>query len=141
MPIAVQIDRSAGMIFSTFSGEINEQDFRTAIEELPKQHGFDPTFAHIIDCSKVSASKISTAFFKNLAHRPSLFSCDAVQVVVAPQDYIFGLARMVQIVREQKLSNIQVVRSLDEAFAILKVDQASLEETTASWLMHSVNRG
>lgn len=139
MPIAVQIDRTAGMIFSTLSGEINEHDFRAAIEELPKQHGFNPAFAHIIDCSKVTASKIPTAFFRDLAHRPSLFSCDAVQVVVAPQDYIFGLARMVQILREQRLSNIQVVRTLDEALEMLKIDRASVEETTASSLIHSVD--
>lgn len=119
MPILIRIDPLMRLVFTTAIGEINENDFQAAVVRLPHESGFDPAFSHIIDFSGVTAAHISTEFVKNLARQPSLFSPTAVQVVVAPQSHIFGLARMAQILREQRFSRVEVVQSLNEAYEIL----------------------
>lgn len=121
MPIKVQIDRSARLISSIFSGEISEDDLRAAIVQLPQEPGFDPSFAHIIDFTNVSATKISTEFVRSLAHQQSLFHLNVTQVVVAPQSYIFGLARMAEIVRGHQFRTVKVVQSLAEAYETLGI--------------------
>ena len=122
MPIVVQIDPAVKVIVSTFTGEINENDFRTAVAELPKRSGFDPTFSHIIDFSGVTAANISSEFVRNFARGPSAFSLNAAQIVVAPQNHIFGLVRMAQILRAPESGVFEVVHSLAEAWEILPIN-------------------
>jgi hypothetical protein len=127
MPVTVEIDRAAKVIFSTFQGEINEVDFRSAVGAMSTQPGFDPTFSHIVDFSNVTAANVSAEFVRNLAQRPPIFSREARQVIVAPQDHVFGLARMAQILREQRLPHVEVVRSLTAACELLGIELSASE--------------
>lgn len=127
MPITVEIDRTARVIFSTFAGEITEADFRSAVEAMSTWPGFDPAFSHIIDFSNVTAANISSEFVRGLARRPSIFSREARQVIVAPQDYVFGMARMAQMLREQQRPHVEVVRSLNAACELLGIQLSTSE--------------
>ena len=127
MPVTIQIDKAAKVVFSTFNGEISEADFSSTVETLPTQPGFDPDFAHIIDFSNATALKVSKEFIWAMAKQQPIFSRAARQIVVAPQDYVFGLARMTQMLREQLLPNIEVVRSLKMACEILDIRHSASE--------------
>jgi hypothetical protein len=127
MPVTIQIDRAAKIIFSTFQGEISEADFRSAVEAMPTQPGFDSTFSHIIDLSSVTALKVSADFVRGMAQQPSVFTREARQIVVAPQDHVFGLARMAQILGEQERPHVAVVRSLTAACEILGIQLSASE--------------
>jgi hypothetical protein len=72
----------------------------------------------------VTSASVSTNFIRVLAQERPLFDREARQIIVAPQAHIFALARMAQILRERQLPNIQVVRSLHEACAILGIERA-----------------
>lgn len=127
MPIILEIDRANKVIFSTFTGEINEAEVLASVESMPTEPGFDPAFSHILDLSQVTGVRVSTAFIREFAERPPIFNRGAKQVIVAPQTHIFGLARMAQILRERQLPNIEVVRSLRSACEILKIQRAPNE--------------
>ncbi len=122
MPVVIQIDRSARLISSTFNGEISENDLRAAITQLSREPGFDPAFSHIIDFTHVIMARVSTEFVRSLVRQESLFDLSATQVVVAPQKYIFGLARMAEILRGHQLRTVKVVQSLAEAYESLGID-------------------
>jgi hypothetical protein len=124
MPVIIEINTAAKLVRSIFTGEMTEGDFLSAVAQLSTEPGFDPDFTHIIDFSAVTAANVSTAFVTSFAREKPLFNRTARQVVVAPQNSIFGLARMVQMLREQQLPNIDVVRSLPEAYEILGIEQA-----------------
>jgi hypothetical protein len=121
MPVTVEIDAAAKIVYSRFTGILNDAGFRAAVADLAKHPGFDTAFSHIIDFSGVSAYKISANFTRAFAQEKPLFKREAKQIIVAPQTHVFGMARMAQILRERQLPNIQVVRSLAEAYAILGV--------------------
>ncbi len=120
----VQIDPSVKLVFSSFIGKISEDEFRLAVSHLPLERGFDPAFSHIIDFSGITVANISTGFVKDLARQHSLFSRNAVQIIVAPQTHIFGLARMAQILRGEQFGRLEVVHSLDEAYEILGIERS-----------------
>jgi hypothetical protein len=48
-------------------------------------------------------------------------------VVVAPQDHIFGLARMAEALAEKTKPNAVVVRTMDEARKILRLKKIALD--------------
>lgn len=119
MPVTVKIDTSARTVFSTFVGVTNEAEVRSVTLELAKRPDFDPGFSHIIDFSGVTAASVSTNFVRAFAREKPLFGRDARQIIVATQPHFFALSRMLQILREAQLPNIEVVRSLQEAYILL----------------------
>jgi hypothetical protein len=129
MPFTIQIDSAAGTIFSTFSGEIGEQEFLAAVNQLRRDPGFNPTFSHLIDFTEASVFRVSASFMREFAERKPIFDENAIQVVVVPRDHIFGLARMAQILREIRFPGmkIHVVRSREEAYAILGAQRPAVD--------------
>jgi hypothetical protein len=123
MPLTIEINTTARTVHSKFTGAINESEVHAVVEHLAQRPDFDPTFSHIIDFSAVSSASVSTNFIRVLAQEKPLFDREARQIVVAPQAHMFALARMAQILRERQLPNIQVVRSLHEACAILGIER------------------
>lgn len=124
MPVTFEIKPSVRIIFSSFHGVATEDDLTSVSIALSKHADFNPTFSHIIDFSAATSTTLSPAFLRSFAQEKSLFSREAKQVVVAPQPHIFGLARMVQMLREAQAPNIEVVRSMSEAYAVLGIQQA-----------------
>jgi hypothetical protein len=122
MPVTVKIDPALKLVTSKFVGEASESDLESMIKTVPLLPCFDPTFSHIIDFSEVSAFNISSGFLQNLAHREPVFTPGAWQIVVASQPNIYGLSRMTQTLREPQLPNIAVVKTIQEAYRILKIE-------------------
>ena len=124
MSLTIEINTTARTVYSKFTGAINESEVYAVVPHLAQRSDFDPTFSHIIDFSAVTSASVSTNFIRVLAQERPLFDREARQIIVAPQAHIFALARMAQILRERQLPNIQVVRSLHEACAILGIERA-----------------
>jgi len=115
------IDVKQRLVVSTFAGENSEEEIIGLASLIRADPGFDPSFAEIIDCRAVSVTRISTAFIRELSRRPNIFNPTAMHVIVAPQDHVFGLARMGQVFAEQTIPNIVVVRTMDEAYNVLNL--------------------
>ena len=115
------IDVKQRLVVSTFVGENSEEEIIGLASRIRADPDFDPSFSEVIDCSAVSVTRISTAFIKELSRRPNIFNSTSMHVIVAPQDHIFGLARMGQAFAEQTIPNIVVVRTMDEAYNVLKL--------------------
>lgn len=124
MPLTIEIDTTARIVHSKFTGVINESEVRAVVAHLAQRPDFDPAFSHIVDFSGVSTANVSANFIRVLAQEKPLFDREARQIVVAPQTHIFAMARMAQILRERQLPNIQVVRSLHEARVLLGIERA-----------------
>ena len=45
-----------------------------------------------------------------------------MRVIVVPIDFIFGLARMFQMLGEKTRPDLHVVRTLDEAYRLLQIE-------------------
>jgi len=83
----------------------------------------DPQAA-VVDFTSVNSFDISVEFMRSLAALPpAIPQPERPRVVVAPADYVFGLARLFAVEGEATRPNFHVVRSAQQAWAILEVQK------------------
>jgi hypothetical protein len=83
----------------------------------------------IVDFSSVTEFLISAQLISRLAHQePAMpHAAERPRFIVAPQTHAFGLFRMFQLMGEPRRPLLQVVHTLDEAFAALGVQSPHFE--------------
>lgn len=124
MGVHVTVDVSQRLVLSTFSGELTDADVVGAASLIRSHPDFDPGFSEILDYSGVTAASVSTSVVQELSRRESLYNLASVHAIIAPQDVIFGLARMAQVFGEKTKPNVVVVRSMEEAREFLRLHGA-----------------
>jgi hypothetical protein len=112
-------------VIHTFSGELRDDDISDLPARVRSFPGFDPTFSELLDFSGVTAGTLSTAALDAVARSRSSFSPTSLHVLIAPQDHLFGLARMAQVLAGKTRPNSVVVRTMDEAREILGLEKTS----------------
>ncbi len=115
----LKIDRKRKLAVSTFYGELTDHDLlahRTTIRENP---AFDATFSELVDFSKISSFRVSEAALAEMANSKSIFHDASLHVVVAPENVAFNLASHYRELTRATRPNLFVVRSLEEAYALL----------------------
>ena len=85
--------------------------------------------AGIWDFSSITEFAVSSEFIRQLARQePAMLDATRrPRVLVIPRTAIFGLGRMCQTLSEQSRPLLQVVRTMDEAFAALGVPSPHFE--------------
>jgi hypothetical protein len=84
--------------------------------------------AAILDGSSVIDVVLSSELIRQFARQdPVLELTGRPRVFVVPRTEIFGLARMFQLTGESKQPYLHVVRTMDQAFAILGIRSANFE--------------
>ena len=121
MPRDLKIDPQLKLVHSIYYGELEDSDLSEQRFEISNHPGFRPDFSYILDLTGVTRLKVSTAAVRECATSPSLFVRDAIRVMVAPSEAVFGMSRMYQMLAEESRPNIQVVRSLEEAYRALGI--------------------
>jgi hypothetical protein len=90
--------------------------------------GYSPASFSILDFSAVTDCAVSSGFIRYLADQKAAMA-DTLNVpyFIAPQPHVFGLCRMFQYLREGKLPLLQIVHTLDEAFASMGIQPPHFE--------------
>ncbi|MGP0017347.1 MAG: STAS domain-containing protein [Candidatus Sulfotelmatobacter sp.] len=84
--------------------------------------------AAILDGSAVTQVDLSSDLIRQLARRdPVLELTGKPRVFVVPRTEVFGLARMFQLTGEWKQPYLHVVRTMDQAYALLGIQSATFE--------------
>jgi hypothetical protein len=81
-----------------------------------------PPCRGILDFSKVTDFEVSADAIRQVAAAPPVFPGGYMRILVIPQVFIYGLARMFQILSEKTRPELQVVRSMEEAYHLLGVE-------------------
>ena len=123
MAFVFDFDPTHQILRSTFSGQVNDDDFlnhqRVGAQLVTS---LDPRFA-IIDLSAADPFEVTTDGMRALAKLPPVMpQMERPRVVIAPADHMFGMARVFEIEGEVTRPNLHVVRSVKDAFAILGME-------------------
>jgi hypothetical protein len=116
------IDVARRLVIHTFSGVLSDEDISDLPSKVRAHPDFDPTFFELLDFSGVTAGTVSTAAISAAAQRKTSFIPTARRVIIAPQDHIFGLARMGQAFAERTRPSVSVVRTMAEARKVLGIE-------------------
>ncbi len=84
--------------------------------------------ATIVDFSAITSFVASSSTMFVLAKsEPALKDPEIIRVIIAPGPRVFGMSRVFEIVGESTRPSLRVVRSLEEAFAVLGVRDPQFE--------------
>ena len=113
-----RVDAQLGVIFTICREKVTDSEVLNYLQTLPQDAGFSPAFSHLIDCSQVTSFEVSADLTRSVAGK-KLFSSRSKCAIVAPQDYIYGMARMFEL---QYHGDVQVFRDLVTAQRWLGID-------------------
>ena len=122
MPASVKVDAKDRIIYSSFEGKLNDSDLLAHREVLKDHPDFDPEFSEVLDFSNVTELRVTVAFINSLAKSSSLYSPESKHAVVAPHDMTFGVARLYQMLAQDRRPNLAVVRSMAEARMFIGIE-------------------
>jgi hypothetical protein len=116
------VDRSAGVRVATFTGVVDERTLLDAYERVVATPDYDPDLDDLLDFGDVERVDVAGEGVRRLVayfDRADLPGHHARLAIVAPQDYVFGLARMYEALRGGAPGQIRVFRDRAAAEAWL----------------------
>jgi hypothetical protein len=127
MPYHFEFDHEHRILLVISEGDLSDSDLLEGHDDTTKHViSLNPS-AGISDLSGVTSFSVSGDGVRRAAERPSPYKDPMPRFLVAPHDHVFGLSRMYQIVGCETREALQVVRSREEAFAALGVQNPRFE--------------
>ena len=115
MPTFYKIDKERRLVMSTGSGVFTLADAVSHMDKLSKDPDFDPSFSQISDFTHVTQIELSGDDIRRLAQR-TIFSPHSRRAFITPNETVFGLGRMFEILRGlEGEKGIRIFRTLEEA--------------------------
>jgi len=119
MPYHFEFDKEHKILVLVAEGVADDAEIMTANQAIAAQVARLHPSAGISDLSRVTKFDVSGDAMRTAARQPSPYPDSIPRFIVAPQEYVFGMARMYEIVGYRTRSNLKVVRSMREALAAL----------------------
>ena len=129
MGFSFEFDRRNKVLLLRVEGRLTDELLAETQVAIREQSMATDADAGIFDFSLVTEFALSTAFIHKLAkEEPSMGdAARRPRIIVAPTAVAFGLSRMFQMLGESTRPRLEVVRTMDEALAALKVQSPQFE--------------
>lgn len=127
MALVVEFDAKNNILRGTLDGRMTGAILLDLQARTAKYMASRPPCRGILDFSKVTDFEVSTAAIREVAASPPVFPAGYMRVLVIPRDFIYGLARMFQILTEETRPELRVVRTMEEAYGLLEVSSPEFE--------------
>ncbi len=123
MPYQIDFDATNRILRARFRGRVTDDDlkvvYRFGQENVTR---LDP-LSGITDFSEVTVVAFSSQTMRDLARtRPIMPDPCRPVIFVAPTPDLFGMARMFELEGAEARPNLHVVRTAEDAYRLLKVD-------------------
>jgi hypothetical protein len=132
MAFQFEFDSANRILRLRFEGMVTDEELTTAYRLLAVHTERTPSRAGVGDFSGVTDFQVTTETLRRLAYSPpALANQDVPRFIVAPSQAIFGLARLFESHGAQTRPNIYVVRTREEVWAALSVQEPHFEPLPA----------
>ena len=124
-----EFDTDNKVLLCRLHGRVTDESMRRVYGDIRKWSSTVEARAGIFDLSLIESFDVSTAMMLTLAQEePAMIGGAArPRVMVAPTAESFGMCRMFQMVGEEKRHRLSVVRTLEEAYAVLGLQAVRFE--------------
>jgi len=116
-----EFDAVNGLFRFTAEGRVTDEVLLEGITESRRFLASHPGVRGICDFSRVTEFDVSSEGIRGLARSESGAEADAVVIIVAPSDLMYGMSRMYSMLTEERRPNRHVVRTMEEAYELLGV--------------------
>jgi hypothetical protein len=124
MPIWYRIDEERGLVLTTASSTLTDADILELKAKLSADPRWSPGMRELADIRGIDRLDVIAAGVRQMANQdaaagPALGSYRLA--IVAPQNEVYGMARMYQMLTEVSVPNVMVFRDLESAADWLNV--------------------
>ncbi|MDF1505338.1 hypothetical protein [Roseisolibacter sp. H3M3-2] len=120
MPADYTIDPARRRIHTRLSGTLTDPELIAMEARLRVDPAYDAEYDHVIDATGVTALAVTGAGIRHIVTvTPNGQGCAGRRVIVAPTDALYGMGRMFQTLRDAEPSELAVVRTREQAEALL----------------------
>lgn len=137
MPFHFSIDSVHGILHCQFSGELNDKSLMDYYARA-RHHArtLNPQIG-LLEFKDITSVSISTAVLAFLADSaPAFPDASKPRVMVAPTDLIYGKCRAFEIMGGGSRPRLHIVRTLEEAYAVLGVSDPQFEPLPETSVSH-----
>ena len=127
-----EFDAVNNVLRCSWTGQITDDILWEGYSATGKVITTQPTCRCINDFSGVTEFDVSNETIRRLSDTPAVLRPESVHVVVAPQDYLYGLSRMFSILGQQTRPNLHVVHTMKEAMSLLGVTSLQFSRVSVS---------
>jgi hypothetical protein len=124
MRVEVKVDAQARIAILEVIGELGDQDLLALADRLEKAPRVESDFSFLIDLRQADGRTVTSAGVSALAGRSLVVSRASRRAVVVPSELGFGMARMYELLSEQRGGGPRVFRDYDEALRWVKTGAA-----------------
>jgi len=122
MSFVIEFDAKNNILRGTLKGKVIDAMLLDCYSAAVRYTTSRPPCRGIWDFSDVTEFEVSNAAIKQSAVRRPIIASGYMRVIVAPQAFLFGMMRMLQLLSEEARLELFVVRTMDEAYRWLLVD-------------------
>jgi hypothetical protein len=130
MPIEAKVDERRGLVEVVLAGEVTDAELSGAVDRFFSE-AWSALPLGLLDMSDLVATDVSAALIHKAASRaqnvvdPRLAS--GKFAIVAPRDFLFGMARMYEILRSDSPVEVHVFRDRQEALLWLGIAESEAQ--------------
>ena len=125
-----EFDSQHRILRLVMKGDVQGEEIAALNPEIRAHvHRLQPA-AGISDFSAVENFNVSAQAMRTAAVQPSPYPTGTPRYIVAPTDFLFGMARMYEQVADRPDSKLQVVRRIEDALTGLGAADARFETLT-----------
>jgi hypothetical protein len=122
-----EFDSQHRILRLVMKGDVQGEEIVVLSAEIRAQVSRLRPAAGISDFSAVENFNVSAQAMRTAAVQPSPYPSEIPRYIVAPTDFLFGMARMYEQVADRPDSKLQVVRRMEDALAGLGAADAKFE--------------
>ena len=127
MPYHFEFDSEHKILLLAYEGDVQSRDIVNANHDMAQHVARRKPSCGIADLSAVKTLDVPADTLRAAARQPSPYAEETPRFIVAPTDYLFGMARMYEIMANRAHEKLRVVRSRKEALAALGVRESKFE--------------
>lgn len=122
MGIFLEFDAKNNVLRGTLKGRVTDAILFDSYAEAARYAKSLPPCRGIWDFSEVTEFEVSTDAIKHVVKLSPIIATGYMRVAVASRDVHFGMMRMLQMLSEESRPELHVVRTMDEAYRLLRME-------------------
>jgi hypothetical protein len=122
-----EFDAENKILLLVLEGEVEGHEIREGNKEIRKHVERLKPVAGISDFTGITKFNVTSDLMRSAALQPSPYQEETPRFIVAPTDYLFGMARMYELVADRPKAMLKVLRTREAALAALGVKNAKFE--------------
>lgn len=122
MALVLEFDAKNNILRGSLKDRVTDAILLESYAEAARFAKSRPPCRAIWDFSEVTDFDVSSHTIRKLVGTPPIVARGYMRVVVAPNDFLFGMMRMLQILSEQSRPELHVVRTMAEAYRLLQIE-------------------